>query len=84
LLLFMMNMVNNTMQREINNFIKDIKKEPIISPLNLSPKKVLNCFSVKFEIYIVGSISKSSPLAPFITARMNRGLSIYPLSRLFN
>jgi len=29
LVLFMMNMVNKTMQREINDFIKDIKKEPI-------------------------------------------------------
>ena len=29
LVLFMMNMVNKTMQKEINDFIKDVKKEPI-------------------------------------------------------
>lgn len=29
LVLFMMNMVNNTMQRELNDFIKNVKKEPI-------------------------------------------------------
>jgi len=29
LVLFMMNMVNKTMQRELNDFIKDVKKEPI-------------------------------------------------------
>lgn len=29
IVLFMMNMVNKTMQRELNDFIKDVKKEPI-------------------------------------------------------
>jgi len=29
IVLFMMNMVNKTMQREINDFIKEVKKEPI-------------------------------------------------------
>jgi len=29
LALFMMNMVNKTMQIELNNFIKDVKQEPI-------------------------------------------------------
>ncbi len=29
LVLFMMNMVNKTMQRELNDFIKEVKKEPI-------------------------------------------------------
>ena len=29
LVLFMMNMTNKTMQREINDYIKNVKKEPI-------------------------------------------------------
>jgi len=29
LVLFMMNMVNKTMQRELNDYIKDVKQEPI-------------------------------------------------------